>query len=269
MVQYGSFAAERGGPVAPEDTWAEMKDSTEEVRARSGGSVKVYATVAVVAIAVIIFACIQLSSGSSSAASAVDAMPQLHQAEPVTTSETGVQSSKVVRAAHQRLHLKTIMTSPAIHWAQNYLIEQVAQWARTHPTKPGHEGMVQILEKDPSKYKPIVQSLVVKKLTNPRDCDVHNVCEANPVAEQIRSKVCPPGSPCGKDILDRIDHTADWAAKISTDGAFHGLLQQMKHPPPAPLHNFGQSGQSAGAVSAKTPPPPGGAWQTPGANTAW
>ena len=31
----------------------------------------------------------------------------------------------------QRLHLKTVMTSPAIHWAQNYLIEQVAQWARS------------------------------------------------------------------------------------------------------------------------------------------
>ena len=29
-----------------------------------------------------------------------------------------------VRAAHQRLHLKTIMATPAIHWAQNYLIEQ-------------------------------------------------------------------------------------------------------------------------------------------------
>jgi hypothetical protein len=35
----------------------------------------------------------------------------------------------------------------------------------------------------------IVQSLVIKKLTNPRDCDAHNVCEANPVAEQIRAKV--------------------------------------------------------------------------------
>jgi hypothetical protein len=23
--------------------------------------------------------------------------------------------------------------------------------------------------------------------------------------------------------------------QIATDGAFHGLLQQMKHPPPAPL----------------------------------
>lgn len=29
-----------------------------------------------------------------------------------------------VQQAHQRLHLKTIMASPAIHWAQNYLIEQ-------------------------------------------------------------------------------------------------------------------------------------------------
>jgi hypothetical protein len=29
-----------------------------------------------------------------------------------------------VEQAHQRLHLKTIMASPAIHWAQNYLIEQ-------------------------------------------------------------------------------------------------------------------------------------------------
>jgi len=44
---------------------------------------------------------------------------------------------------------------------------------------------------------------VVKKLTNPRDCDVHNVCEANPVAEEIRGKVCPRGSPCPKDILGK------------------------------------------------------------------
>jgi len=240
--------------VAPEDTWAEMKDSTEEVKPRSGGYVKLYAGVALVAIAVIIFACIQLTSSSKGSGADVH-MQELHQPEPVTISETGVQSSKVVRAAHQRLHLKTVMTSPAIHWAQNYLIEQVAQWARTHPTKPGHDGMVMILEKDPSKYRPIVQSLVVKKLTNPRDCDVHNVCEANPVAEEIRGKVCPRGSPCPKDILDRINSTADWAAKISTDGAFHGLLQQMKHPPAAPLHNFGQSGKSAGAVSSHVPPP--------------
>jgi hypothetical protein len=40
------------GPVAPEDTWAEMKDSTEEIRGRSGSRVKVYAGVALVAIAV-------------------------------------------------------------------------------------------------------------------------------------------------------------------------------------------------------------------------
>ena len=44
-------------------------------------------------------------------------------------------------------------------------------------------------------------------------------------------------------------------------GAVHCLLtptkMQMKHPPPAPLHNFGQSGQSAGAVSSHVPPPPG------------
>ena len=40
------------GPVAPEDTWAEMKDSTEEIRGRSGSRVKVYAAVALVAVAV-------------------------------------------------------------------------------------------------------------------------------------------------------------------------------------------------------------------------
>jgi len=40
------------------------------------------------------------------------------------------------------------------------------------------------------KTEPIVQALVVKKLTNPRDCDVHDVCEANPVAEGVRLFVC-------------------------------------------------------------------------------
>jgi hypothetical protein len=40
------------GPVAPEDTWAEMKDSTEEIKGRPGSRVKVYAIVALVAIAV-------------------------------------------------------------------------------------------------------------------------------------------------------------------------------------------------------------------------
>ena len=170
------------GPVAPEDTWAEMKDSTEEIRGRSGSRVKVYAGVALVAIAVIVFACIQLAHSGAGGSSDAH-MQELHQ--PVTTSESSVQSSKLVRAAHQRLHLKTVMTSPAIHWAQNYLIEQVAHWARAHPTKPGHDGMVSILEKDPSKYKPIVQALVVKKLTEPRDCDVHNVCETNSVAAGV------------------------------------------------------------------------------------
>jgi hypothetical protein len=29
-----------------------------------------------------------------------------------------------VKLAHHRLHLKTVMATPAIHWAQNFLIEQ-------------------------------------------------------------------------------------------------------------------------------------------------
>ena len=252
--------------MAPEDTWAEMKDSMEDIKGRSGSRAKVYAAIALVTVGVIVFACFQLSSSSGAAGQQMQA---LHQPEPVTASETKLQSSQVVRAAHQKLHLKSLMTSPAIHWAQNYLIEQVAHWARQHPTMPGHDGMKIIREKDPAKYKPIVQALVVKKLINPRVCDAHDVCEANPVAEEIRSKVCPAGSPCNQEILNRIKSTADWAGKIATDGAFHGLLQQMKHPPPAPLQHFGQSAQSAGAVSARQPPPPGGAWQTPGANTQW
>jgi len=43
--------------VAPEDTWAEMKDSTEEVRTRSGGHVKLYVGAALVAIAVLKLVC--------------------------------------------------------------------------------------------------------------------------------------------------------------------------------------------------------------------
>eukprot|EP00960_Hanusia_phi_P039581 753946-Hanusia_phi.AAC.4 len=77
-----------------------------------------------------------------------------------------------------------------------------------------------------------------------------------------------------------------WAAKIATDGAFHGLLQEMQvrlhtalsflalidmqHPPPAPLKNFGPRGNEGAAPSrAASVPPPGGAWQSPGANNAW
>lgn len=265
MVQYGSFAAERGGAVAPEDTWAEMKDSTEDVRGRRGGRARYFVMGVAVVAAAAILACVLLARHGAAQGTEVHA---LHQPAPVADTESQLQST-VVHAAHQRLHLKTLMTSPAIHWAQNYLIEQVAHWARAHPTKPGHDGMEVILEKDPAKYKTIVQALVVKKLTNPRSCDAHNVCEANHVAEGIRAKVCPPGAPCSKDVLDRISSTAEWAAKLSTDGAFHGLLEQMKHPPPAPLHNFGQTAAAAGAASSKRPPPPGGAWQDPGANTAW
>eukprot|EP00960_Hanusia_phi_P039580 753946-Hanusia_phi.AAC.3 len=121
-----------------------------------------------VAIAVIVYACVQLTGSPHDANAHTQ---QLHQ--PVSASESTVKAGQV-RAAHQRLHLKNIMTQPAIHWAQNYLIEQVAKWARTHPTKPGHDGMMLILK----------------------------------VAEEIRAKVCPQGSPCPKDILSRIEDTA-------------------------------------------------------------
>jgi hypothetical protein len=61
-----------------------------------------------------------------------------------------------------------------------------------------------------------------------------------------------------------------WAAKIATDGAFHGLLEQMQHPPKAPLQHFGPSEHDAAPSAAQRgPPPPGGSWQSPGANTAW
>jgi len=57
---------------------------------------------------VIIFACIQLTSSSKGGGADVH-MQELHQPEPVTISETGVQSSKVVRGAHQvRLAQNTI-----------------------------------------------------------------------------------------------------------------------------------------------------------------
>ena len=103
--------------MAPEDTWAEMKDSMEDIKGRSGSRAKVYAAIALVTVGVIVFACFQLSSSSGAAGQQMQA---LHQPEPVTASETKLQSSQVVRAAHQKLHLKSLMTSPAIHWAQNY-----------------------------------------------------------------------------------------------------------------------------------------------------
>jgi len=228
-------------------------------------SIMVYGLVGVVALGVIVYACVALSS-TGVAGSAPTAAAKQQLAEPVSTSESSVQSGKV-QGAHRRLHLKTLMTTPAIHWAQNYLIEQVAKWARTHPTKPGHDGMSLILQKEPATYKPIVEKLVKKKLADLKDCDVHNVCSENPVAEGIRNKVCPGSTPCSSAVLAEIDKTADWAAKIATDGAFHGLLQQMQHPAPVPLQHYGPS--SGAPPSAQGPPPPGGAWQSPGANKGW
>mmetsp|Transcript_49972 Transcript_49972/g.99726 ORF Transcript_49972/g.99726 Transcript_49972/m.99726 type:complete len:266 (-) Transcript_49972:127-924(-) len=265
MVQYGSFDAERAGPVAPEETWAEMKDTS-----KSKGSMLAtlaYGLVGVVALGVIIYACVALSGTGAATSSSAEPAAQQQLAEPVSTSESSVKTGKM-RDAHRRLHLKTLMTTPAIHWAQNYLIEQVAKWARTHPTEPGHNGMTLILQKEPEKYKPVVEALVKKKLASLKDCDVHNVCSENPVAEGIRNKVCPGGAPCSQQVLAQIDKTADWAAKIATDGAFHGLLQQMEHPAPVPLQHFGP-GSHEPPKPATGPPPAGGAWQSPGANTGW
>lgn len=60
--------------------------------------------------------------GSASAHSAPEKqMAALH--APISVSESSTKAGKV-RTAHQRLHLKSIMATPAIHWAQNYLIEQ-------------------------------------------------------------------------------------------------------------------------------------------------
>jgi hypothetical protein len=43
-------------------------------------------------------------------------------------------------------------------------------------------------------------------------------------------QVCPGGAPCSAEVIGRIKQTAQWAAKIATDGAFHGLLQQVMCP---------------------------------------
>mmetsp|Transcript_12417 Transcript_12417/g.19560 ORF Transcript_12417/g.19560 Transcript_12417/m.19560 type:complete len:267 (+) Transcript_12417:76-876(+) len=266
MVQYGSFQADRADGVAPEDTWAEMKEPNEGKG--KGLSLIAYIGIGVVALGVVIYACVALAgTGTGDSKDGISATTGLHSGIPVADSEVSTKTAKV-RDAHQRLHLKTIMTTPAIHWAQNYLIEQVAQWARAHPTKPGHDGMVKILSKEPAKYKAVVQEEVIKRLVQPSLCDAHNVCSENSVAEGIRNKVCPPGHPCPAQVLAQIHTTANWAAKIATDGAFHGLTQQMMHPPKAPLKNFGAQPHEA-PEAAKKPPPPGGAWQSPGANNAW
>ena len=40
-------------------------------------------------------------------------------------------------------------------------------------------------------------------------------------------QVCPSGAPCSAAVLSAITKTALWAAKIATDGAFHGLAAQV------------------------------------------
>jgi hypothetical protein len=46
--------------------------------------------------------------------------------QATSASEAAVSDSAKpsVKLAHHRLHLKTVMATPAIHWAQNFLIEQ-------------------------------------------------------------------------------------------------------------------------------------------------
>lgn len=255
MVQYGSFAQERAGGVAPEETWAEMKG------AGSGGQTKkspmkyiFIAGLAVAVVAVVVMSAVYLGGNSSTKATSASEAAVSDSAKPS------------VKLAHHRLHLKTVMATPAIHWAQNFLIEQVAHWARSHPTEPGHEGMIHILQKNPEKYKPIVLSKVAEQLSNVQTCDANHVCSSNPTAIDIRAKVCPGGAPCSAEVIARIKQTAQWAAKIATDGAFHGLLQQMEHPAPAPLLHYGPSG---GGTAAPSQPPPPAAWQSPGANKGW
>jgi hypothetical protein len=58
-------------------------------------------------------------------------------------------------------------------------------------------------------YKPKVQSEVINKLVETRTCDAHQVCEANPVAEEILRKVCPSGKPCPDSIKQQIKQTAE------------------------------------------------------------
>lgn len=122
--------------------------------------------------------------------------------------------------AQRRLLIKHLLQKPAIEQAQTHTWGQIETWAKHHPTKPVHDGMVSILETNPSHYKALVTRKVVEDLTAVQKCDSSNVCGSNPIAAFIRSRACPSDRPCPADVTVEIDRFAKWAAKIAVDGAF-------------------------------------------------
>jgi hypothetical protein len=120
----------------------------------------------------------------------------------------------------RRVLIKHLLQKPAIEQAQTHTWGQIETWAKHHPTKPVHDGMVKILEGDPSRYKSLVTDKVVSDLVDVQKCDASNVCGANPIAAFIRSRACPSDRPCPSDVASEIERLARWAAKIAVDGAF-------------------------------------------------
>ena len=130
----------------------------------------------------------------------------------------------------RRVLIKHLLQKPAIEQAQTHTWGQIETWAKHHPTKPVHQGMVKILETDPSRYKEVVTDKVVADLTDVQKCDSSNVCGANPISTFIRSRACPSDRPCPSGVQTEIKRLAKWAAKIAVDGAFR------VSPRPRPRH---------------------------------
>jgi len=133
--------------------------------------------------------------------------------------------------------------------AQTCLWDQIETWAKAHPTKPVHEGMVLVLKGGGDTYKDVVVKKVEGKLTETQTCDKHSVCKMNPIAAGVRAQACPGNAPCPASTVAEIHRSARAAAIAAVDEAFNQLLQQITKPPP-PRHQR--------SPSARGQPPVGG-----------
>jgi len=139
--------------------------------------------------------------------------------------------SQDVDLANRRILIKHLMEGPALMEAQSLTWKEIDGWAKQHPTKPVHIGMVLVLENEAEKYKKIVSKMVYHKLVDLKTCDSNHVCSENSIAGDIRARACPKDVPCPPSVLSEIDRQAREVGSVAVDGAFKGLrdvIEQKK-----------------------------------------
>ncbi|EKX39249.1 hypothetical protein GUITHDRAFT_114685 [Guillardia theta CCMP2712] len=139
--------------------------------------------------------------------------------------------SQDVDLANRRVLIKHLMEGPALMEAQSLTWKEIDGWAKKHPTKPVHIGMVLVLENESEKYKKLISNMVYHKLVDLKICDENHVCSENSIAGNIRARACPRDIPCSPSIVTEIDRQARQLASVAVDGAFKGLrdvIEQKK-----------------------------------------